>query len=352
MLGELAALGASQRGGRSVFLLPTWALVNEQVDRFTRMYEDLGIRATGEISDQLPEFVRGQFDIVLLTYEKFTGFALASSHILQLVSVIVVDEVQTLVDTGRGPLLELLLTAIKALREDGILPQLVCLSAVLGDLGGLDTWLEAQALRWTKRPVSLTEGILRADGTFRFLDDGAERQEQLLPPQYRQRAQDFLIPLVSTLVSAGQQVIVFRNQRGTARGSAGYLSQALGLPAATDAIDALPTGDPNVISQELRQCLRGGVACPCSSSWAYQGRLFHSRTSLALPCPGRPISTWPPTALPVRRRSLGGASDEDLMPCVGERVDAVTRLRHWANLASSSSADVPTLDQLLPPPVD
>lgn len=36
MVGELAALKATQSGGRSVFLLPTKALVNEQYERFTR----------------------------------------------------------------------------------------------------------------------------------------------------------------------------------------------------------------------------------------------------------------------------------------------------------------------------
>ena len=34
MIGELAALRATQNGGRSVFLLPTKALVNEQQDKF------------------------------------------------------------------------------------------------------------------------------------------------------------------------------------------------------------------------------------------------------------------------------------------------------------------------------
>jgi len=263
MLGELAALSASQRGGRSVFLLPTRALVNEQYDRFTRMYGNLGvrvIRATGEISDQVPEFALGQFDIAILTYEKFTGLALASSHILRLVSVVVVDEVQTLVDNGRGPNLELLLMAIKSRREDGIAPQIVCLSAVLGDFGGLDSWLEAQTVRWTKRPVSLLEGVLRPNGEYRFMEEGEEKREQLIPSTYGARAQDFLVPLVRKLVKDGQQVIVFRNKKGSARGSAAYLAQTLGLPAAETTIDALPVGDPSVIAQDLRQCLSGGVA--------------------------------------------------------------------------------------------
>jgi hypothetical protein len=48
--------------------------------------------------------------------------------------------------------------------------------------------------------------------------------------------------------------------RGPARGCARYLAGALGLPAASATLAALPTGDPSGASAELRQCLAGGVA--------------------------------------------------------------------------------------------
>jgi helicase len=266
MVGELAALRATQNGGRSVFLLPTKALVNEQQDRFERLYGTLGvrtIRATGDFTDQVTALVRGQFDIAVLTYEMFTRLALANPHLLRLVSVIVIDEVQTVVDPGRGPELEFLLTLIKSRKAEGIEPQLIALSAVLGDLGGLDSWLDAYLLHRTERPVPLEEGVLDLTGTYRYLDaDGAERTEQLIPPQWGAfaRAQTLLIPLVRKLVSEGQQVIVLRATRGEARGAAGYLATALGLPPAADALAALPSGDPSIASAVLQQCLQRGVA--------------------------------------------------------------------------------------------
>src|SRR6266516_7300103 len=110
MVGELAAVHAAQRGGRSVFLLPTRALVNEQYDRFSRIYGPLGLRvvcATGEISDQVPALLRGQFDLAVLTYEKFSGLAIGNPHLLRLLAVVVVDEVQTIVDSSRGENLEI-----------------------------------------------------------------------------------------------------------------------------------------------------------------------------------------------------------------------------------------------------
>ncbi|MGH3941653.1 MAG: DEAD/DEAH box helicase [Pseudonocardiaceae bacterium] len=265
MIGELAALRATENGGRSVFLLPTKALVNEQYERFSRVYGPAGvrvIRATGDIAEQVSELLRGQFDLAILTYERFGNLVLALPYLVRLVSVIVIDEIQTIIDGSRGEYLELFLTLVKSRKEEGIEPQIVALSAVLGDLGGLDSWLEAHLLRRTARPVPLDEGLLDPSGVYRYVDvDGVERSEQLIPAQFGEpRAQTLLVPLVRKLVADGQQVIVIRGTRGDARGAARYLAASLGLPSATQVLADLPAGDPSLASADLRRCLQGGTA--------------------------------------------------------------------------------------------
>jgi replicative superfamily II helicase len=265
MIGELAAVRATQNGGRSVFLLPTKALVNEQYDKFDRTYGPAGIRtvrATGDFNDEVSALLYGQFDLAVLTYEKFAGLATANPHLLGLVSVVVVDEIQTIIDASRGPYLEFLLTLLRSRKGDGLDPQIVGLSAVLGELGGLDSWLDAHLLRRDDRPVPLDEGVLDLTGTYRYVDAaGTECTEQLLPAVYGDaRAKTLLIPLVTKLVAEGQQVIVIRGLRGEAKGAAAYLAQALGMPPAAAALTALPSGDPSIASDELRRCLQGGVA--------------------------------------------------------------------------------------------
>lgn len=279
MVGELAALKATQTGGRSIFLLPTKALVNEQHERFRRTYGGCGVRvvrATGDYRDDVDAVLRGQFDLGLFTYEKFSGLALAHPHLLQMVSVVVVDEVQTIVDPGRGRDLELLLTLMKSRKDEGVEPQLVTLSAVLGDLNGFDTWLEADLLRSDVRPIELDEGVLTQDGTYRYRD--AERVEQvlqLMPPVYGDpRARTLLVPLVDRLVADGQQVIVVRGIRGEARGAAEYLANALSLSPADRVLDALPNGDPTQSSTSLRRCLQRGVAFHISDLAAEERRLI------------------------------------------------------------------------------
>jgi replicative superfamily II helicase len=265
MIGELAAIRAAQQGGRSVFLLPTRALVNEQYTRFSRTYGPTGlqtIRATGETADDVPALLQGQFDLAVLTYEKFAGLALGNPHLLKLVSVVVIDEVQTIVDPGRGAYLEFLLTLLKTRRPEGVAPQVVALSAVLGGLGGLDSWLDANVIARTERPVPLSEGVLGPDGIYRHVNtDGDEASEQLIAPiGWMQSDQDLIIPLARKLVAERHQVIIFRSTRPKTRACARYLARSLSLPQAKAALESLAGADPSAVLADLRQCLAGGVA--------------------------------------------------------------------------------------------
>jgi hypothetical protein len=73
--------------------------------------------------------------------------------------------------------LEFLLTLLRYRRQEGLRPQIVLLSAVIGDANGLERWIAGRLLRSERRPVPLREGILRADGVFRYVDsDGTEKR--------------------------------------------------------------------------------------------------------------------------------------------------------------------------------
>lgn len=267
MVGELAALKTVLARRRAIFLLPLKALVADKRRHFETVYGPFGIRtfeATGE-TDDIGPLLRGKYDIALLTYEKFTAIALTFPHVLEQAGVVVIDEAQMIADENRGANLEFLLTLIRTRRRRGIEPQLIALSAVIGDTNGFERWLGARLLRRTERPVPLDEGLLLHDGRFRRL--AAETGEEITAEPLIQRiwggkgsSQDWVIPLVRKLVGEGQQVIVFREQRGEARGCANYLANALDLPPATEAMERLPRLDPSQASETLRSCLRGGVA--------------------------------------------------------------------------------------------
>jgi helicase len=179
------------------------------------------------------------------------------------VGVVVIDEVQMIADRTRGPNLEFILTLLKAQRLLGIEPQLIALSAVIGDTNGLEGWLNARLLFAEKRPVPLDEGIVTMDGTFQYIS--AEGKQEIKPryvvPEYRKgSAQDIIIPLVRQLVGAGEKVIVFRETKPIVRATAEYLKNGLGLGPALETLQLLPTGDPSAASAQLRGCVEHGVA--------------------------------------------------------------------------------------------
>lgn len=270
-IGEMAAVRAIVEGRKAVFLLPYRALVNEKFDQFARSYElPLGlrvIRCSGDYTDQVQGFTHGKYDLALFTYEMFLNLALSNPETLKQLGLVVLDEAQFITDLTRGIVVELILTLLLAARERGIEPQLIALSAVIGDANRFHDWLNTDVLRTDKRPVPLTEGVLDRDGIFTHsdLDGNASARTILDRREIVQRrdtpsAQDLLVPFIRSEVLQGRKVLVFRNIRGKTEGSASYLARDLGLASAEEAIQQLSELDGSTLSATLRKCLDGGTA--------------------------------------------------------------------------------------------
>ncbi|HEU4604465.1 MAG TPA: DEAD/DEAH box helicase, partial [Steroidobacteraceae bacterium] len=226
-IGEVAAIKAIQRGEKAVFLLPYKAIVNEKFEEFSELYgQRLGLRiarCSGDWQDQTGAILRGKYDIAFFTYETFLNLAVASSHLLSQVGLVVLDEAQFITDARRGIIVELLLTNLVSARRRGIEPQLIALSAVIGNTNSFEKWLGCGLLVATQRPVPLVEGVMDRAGQFQAQDiTGTVSTSELLPRSAirirKQEAgsQDMIVPLVKSLVANGEKVIVFRNTRGAA----------------------------------------------------------------------------------------------------------------------------------------
>ncbi|MFF9580756.1 DEAD/DEAH box helicase [Streptomyces achromogenes] len=266
MVGELSAMRAVAQGKKAVFLLPTRALVTEQYKKFSALYGPLGfrvIRATGQLHDHMPDLIKGDYELAIVTYEKFIGMLPRNPGLLKM-GVLVLDEIQTLMLPQRGPLLETLLTWLRVRAASTDTPQIVGLSAVLGKPIELARWLRANLVTATRRDVPLVEGVLGPDGRYCGRDqEGNVSTEQLLEPLDTvgfDVADQLVTRLVRKLIVEGQQVIVFRSTRGKARTLARNLARTLGLPAADTVLAALTNGDGGRTTDLLRTCLEGGVA--------------------------------------------------------------------------------------------
>jgi replicative superfamily II helicase len=270
LVGELAAIRAVTAGKKAVFLLPYRALVNEKFEDFSARFSPAGlrvVRCSGDASDGVGPVLSGRYDLGFFTYEMFLNLALSSPRLLNQLGLVVLDEGQFITDPTRGITVELIFALLLRARQRGIAPQLVVLSAVIGNLNSFDRWLDLPLLTSRDRPVPLIEGVLDRRGTFQFVDvDGSTKTTTLVPPgQIIQRrdkpsSQDVIVPLAKQLIATGEKIIVFRNTRGPAQGCARYLAKELGLGPATDVLAVLPTQDLTAASQDLRLCLQGGTA--------------------------------------------------------------------------------------------
>jgi replicative superfamily II helicase len=270
LIGEVAAIQAVIAGKKAAFLLPYRALVNEKFEEFSQRYGQAGlrvVRCSGDASDGIGPVLSGRYDLGFFTYETFLNLALSSPRLLNQLGLVVLDEGQFITDPSRGITVELIFAQLLRARQRGIQPQLVVLSAVIGNLNSFDRWLNLPVLTSRERPVPLVEGVLDRRGTFQFVDvDGTTKTEELLSPyeivQRRDKpsSQDVIVPLAQKLVAAGEKLLIFRNMRGPAQGCARYLSKELGLEPATSVIEALPNQDLTAASQDLRACLLGGTA--------------------------------------------------------------------------------------------
>ncbi|HET8826511.1 MAG TPA: DEAD/DEAH box helicase, partial [Terriglobales bacterium] len=270
MIGELAAIQAVTSGKKAAFLLPYRALVNEKFEEFTTRYAAAGlrvVRCSGDATDGIGPVLAGRYDLGFFTYETFLNLALGSPRLLNQLGLVVVDEGQFITDPHRGITVELIFSLLLRARQRGVQPQLVILSAVIGNLNSFDRWLDVPLLVSRVRPVPLIEGVLDRRGTFQYVDvDGSTKTETLLQPhkivQRRDKpsSQDVIVPLAQHLVGQGEKLLVFRNMRGPAQGCAKYLAKELHLGPATAVLNVLPTQDLTGASQDLRECLAGGTA--------------------------------------------------------------------------------------------
>ncbi|MBD3305796.1 DEAD/DEAH box helicase [candidate division KSB3 bacterium] len=281
-LAEIAAIHRIYQRQQVVYLLPLKALAEEKYADFSAKYREFGLDiviSTGDRTEFDPAIERGEFHVAILVFEKANRLLVRNKHFLANCGLIIIDEIQMTADFSRGSDLEMLLTAIRYAQKPSLpdkpsRPQVIALSAVIGDLNHLDEWLGLHVLMSDQRPVELKEGILRKDGTFTYRgfiskEIGTEQFTPLpshlkfnLKSVQGRREYEYrrLQHYISDLVAQGEQVLIFRKWKGLTRETALRLARDLRLPPALDALDAIQEMEASISKEMLLEALRHGVA--------------------------------------------------------------------------------------------
>ena len=95
------------------------------------------------------------YDLLILTSEKLDSLLRHKVDWIYDVKSVIIDEIHLLNDPSRGPTLEIILTMLMML----VKPQIVGLSATIGNPKELAKWLGAKLVSDNWRPVELKQGI-------------------------------------------------------------------------------------------------------------------------------------------------------------------------------------------------
>jgi len=150
--------------GKALYLVPLKALANEKFKEFQDLLKETGYRVTFSTGDMdSASTYLANYDLVILTTEKLDSLIRHKVAWLSEVKLVVIDEIHLLNDPSRGPTLEVIITLLKKL----ISPQLIGLSATIGNPKALADWLGAELVLDDWRPVELKQGIA-SEGKIEF----------------------------------------------------------------------------------------------------------------------------------------------------------------------------------------
>ncbi len=259
---ELAMAQALLNRQKTVLLFPLKSLAEQKYRSFMSTYGPLGVKcliASGDHPENDTAFSQGDYQVAVAIYEKFDLLLTANLDALSNIGLVVIDEIQTVGEPGRGAVLERLLTKILA---SVYVPSLVALSAVIADkdsaAGRLADWLGAVLIQETTRPLDLFRGVA-AEGSFRYrsFNDEVDGSE---PFQTAQAGEDNFDSFVRQLKSCSASTLVFLKSRRETVENAFRLAASVNWPPATQALEALAEEEPSFLIRTLRQTLSRGVA--------------------------------------------------------------------------------------------
>lgn len=308
----LQSLLNNEKKGKALYIVPLRALASEKYERF-RTFETLkksngqGIStgiATGDF-DSRDEWL-GNFDIIVATSEKVDSLLRNKSHWIEEITVVIADEIHLIDSPDRGPTLEIVLAK---LMKQG--PQIVALSATIGNAGEIAQWLSARLVVSQWRPIVLKEGVFFG----RAITFG-DRSKRLIEEYHK----DSAISLAADTIREGGQCIVFESSRKNSEGMAGRMSTAISRLIDRETKDKLKLLSLDIsetseveTTRKLALCIEGGSAFHHAGLISEQRKLIEDAFRSGLI---KVISSTPTLAaglnLPARRVIIKGYRRYDI----------------------------------------
>jgi len=263
-IGEMAAIAQAIHLRKTIYLVPLIALADEKYRHFKNLYSHCGIDiviSTRDRSEDDYNIISGDYDVAVMAYEKFNYFCFTCPRFLEIVSLVIIDEMQFINDSKCGPLLESMVNHIDKKNKD---IKIIALSAFVEGQDALVRWFPGRTLISYQRPVTLRKGIVR-DGIFNYITSKKKKKckEEVFfkPEAVRENCfEDYLLETVRYLLKQGESVLIFFATCVETQKWAGRLASQLESPAASCALEELKEMEETLSRDELKETFGKGIA--------------------------------------------------------------------------------------------
>ncbi|XP_013868724.1 DNA polymerase theta isoform X2 [Austrofundulus limnaeus] len=200
---------------KALFILPFVSVAKEKMHYLQSVFEEAGIRVGGYMGSTSAAGGFTTLDVAVCTIEKANSLInrLIEEDNMDLLGMVVVDELHMVGDSGRGYLLELLLTKIRYIAQkqsstgslsEGV--QIIGMSATLPNLSLLAGWLDAELYQTGYRPVPLQEHLKVGCNIF---DKSLSVVRQFTPALNIKGDDEHIVSLCYETVTEGHSVLLF-----------------------------------------------------------------------------------------------------------------------------------------------
>ncbi|XP_040891156.1 DNA polymerase theta [Toxotes jaculatrix] len=200
---------------KALFILPFVSVAKEKMHYLQSVFEEAGVRVEGYMGSTSAAGGFSALDVAVCTIEKANSLInrLIEEDSMGLLGMVVVDELHMVGDSGRGYLLELLLTKIRYIAQkqnttgslsEGV--QIIGMSATLPNLSLLARWLGAELYQTEYRPVPLLEHLKVGCSIY---DKSLSVVRQFSPALHIKGDDDHIVSLCYETVREGHSVLMF-----------------------------------------------------------------------------------------------------------------------------------------------
>ncbi|MFW9849960.1 MAG: DEAD/DEAH box helicase [Candidatus Thorarchaeota archaeon] len=249
LVGEMALLRAISDGQRGLYIVPLRALAmqiyNVLKERYSPRNINIGL-STGDFHTDGSNLQ--QFDVLVTTYERADSLLRHKTDWLRELGTVVIDEIQSIADSGRGARLESVIIRLKRTVED---LQIVALSATIGMPDQLADWLGCSLIESTDRPIPLLCSVVTRSNR-----DSAVQQYSM------------------TTVQRNGQVLIFQRTRREAESEAKRLAEHVGKQ--------LTSEERSYLQSELSSVEHWGVNLPTDLRGLLHNGIAYHHAGLAL----------------------------------------------------------------------